>query len=86
MENLVNDWKDKQGIHEKHVVEPDPVIDLAEALKRQVAVLDRREREKAIEILERYNSLLKEEEPDYDLWEILPKVTDKFLQKYYPKI
>jgi len=43
-------------------------------------------RAQVIEILEKYNELLKDEYQDSDLWDVISQTTDKFLLKYYPKI
>jgi hypothetical protein len=87
MKNINEEWKGKQGIHEKHSVNPPKKEETEPDIKKRVEIFIREaQRADVIEILGKYNSLLKEEEPDYDLWEMLPQLTDKFLQKYYPKI
>ena len=76
------EWQDKQGVFERHRVEPPQQATIKE-LQRE---FERRERAKAIEIVEKFISILKEEYMDSDLDEVLPKVIDKFLLKYYPKL
>ena len=79
MKKLVDDWKDKQGIFEKHEVKGvNP-----ELIKR----MSNAQRNYIIEVLEKYNEFLEENGyADDDLWCEPPTAIDKFFLKYYPKI
>jgi hypothetical protein len=85
MKKMRDEWEDKQGIFFKHDVK-DVNRDFLTPMEYHIKNCQRARRANVIEILEKYNALLKEEYQDSDLWDIISHTTDKFLLKYYPKI
>lgn len=85
MKNLREDWQDKQGVFEKHEVKDIADFDyetMKAILHKQMA---KRNRAKAIEIIDKYNSFLQEVLNDWHVNRKLPDLGEEFLQKYYPK-
>jgi hypothetical protein len=84
MPKFVDDWKDKQGIFEKHIVDGDNEESARDLLLRRIK---QEQRNHVIEILEKYNKLLQEGSyVDDDIWCEGTTTIDQFLLKYYPKI
>jgi len=91
---MVDDWEDKQGILKPYLVKKkltkEEEAQFIKEWKKQGLLLYTQNttptRTQVIEILEKYNELLKEEYGDADLWDIISQTTDKFLLRYYPKI